>query len=87
MYDKVCKPKLDKLEGKVDRICVGLFGDMDKSGMIDDLRDVKKTFQDNPTLVEDVKTFKKLYKCTIGAVVFVLCAIVGEIIFWLRDKF
>ena len=87
MYDKVCKPKLDNLEKKVDKICNGLFGDMEKPGMIDDMRDLKKIFNDNPTIVDDVKTFKKIYKCTVGAFLFMLSTIVVQTIIWIRGKF
>jgi hypothetical protein len=87
MYDMVCKPKLDNLEKKVDKICDGLFGDMQKPGMIDDMRDLKKIFNDNPTLVDDVKTFKKLYKCSVGAMGFLIVTIIGQFFIWLRSKF
>jgi hypothetical protein len=86
MFNKVCEPKINKLDRKVDNICTGLFGDMEKPGMIDDVRELKKVFQDNPTLVDDVKTFKKLYRCTVGAFVFMLSTIAVQIFIWLRSK-
>jgi len=87
MYEKVCNPKIDGLEKKVDKLCDGLFGTIDRPGMANDLRIIKNIFNENPTLIDDVKTFKKLYKCSVGAMGFLIVTIIGQFFIWLRSKF
>lgn len=45
IYDEICKPKLDSMEGKIDTILTVLKGDNGNPGICERLRNLEKSYK------------------------------------------
>ena len=69
LFEKVCQPRLERIEKKLDSVC-----------------DLLRGKNSEPGIVDDVRLLKKVYKCTVGVIVFVVSVIVVQIVTWIRQK-